>query len=372
MARTKTKVAVYIGRMQLHHLGHDYVLQHCVKNYDVTVVLVGSAFKARDIKNPFTYQERASILDVWFKDLRAAHFILPLKDQTYNNPKWIQSVQEAVNTATQQLGLSMNQVDVTIVGSDRDNSTWYLKAFPQWNRDLIDQNPNFLGLAATQLRERLWMGVDHSDWSEISDLTKSFLSLWKGSDSYADLVEDYDWLRRYWAQWKGPHAPVFKTVDATVIQSGHVLTITRAMRPGKGQVAVPGGFVKPHQTLLDAVIEELIDETGIRLAEGKRWREITEQTLIGSIVAQREFDAPDRDMRGRMFTTNFLFQLDDTKPLPEVSGQLVPVGDEHAGQQETVSADWRPISSARAQSEMWYGDHHGMFDTMLGLVGSNR
>lgn len=366
----KARLAVHIGRQHIFTKGHEYGLRHCTEKYDGTIMLVGSAFKARDIKNPFTYEERAALLDVWFQDRRAPHAILPLRDQLYNNAKWIQSVQEAVNKAVKErFGLRPDQAQITLVGSDRDASTWYLKAFPQWGRDLIEPDPRFIGLAATQLRNRMWEGLDHRGWDEIPDLTKNVLDLWRATHHYADLVEEYEFLRHYWAQHKGAYPQVAKTVDATIVQSGHVLVIRRAMRPGKNLVAVPGGFVKDNQTMLEALAEEIVEESGLLLAEGKRAREITKAKLLGSIVAQREFDHPDRDFRCRMYTTNYLIRLDDTMPLPEVKGQKVPVGEFGGGVlQETSDAWFMPLDEARSQSHIWYGDHHPMLDTMLGLI----
>lgn len=366
----RKKIAVNIARQQIFTKGHEYGLLHCTNNYDATISLVGSAFKARDIKNPFTYQERASILDVWYKGRGAAHAIRPLRDQLYNNAKWNQSVQETVNQAlAEQWGLTPKDCDITIVGSDRDATTWYLKAFPQWGRDLLDPDPRFVGLAATHLRRRLWEGANPRSWEELPDITKNFLELWAATDAYADMVAEYEWLKSYWEKHNGPYGMVAKTVDATIVQSGHVLVVKRARRPGKNLVAVPGGFVKQHQTMLDALVEEVVEETGLLLAEGKRAKEITKAKLLGSIVAQREFDHPDRDFRGRIFTTNYLIRLDDTQPLPNVSGQLVPMGELGGGvEQETSDAWFMSLDEARSKSHIWYGDHHGMLDTMLGLI----
>ena len=45
-----------------------------------------------------------------------------------------------------------------IIGSDRDASTWYLKAFPNWKLDLSDSYPEGGNMNATELRKR---------WSQI-------------------------------------------------------------------------------------------------------------------------------------------------------------------------------------------------------------
>jgi bifunctional NMN adenylyltransferase/nudix hydrolase len=91
--------------------------------------------------------------------------------------------------------------------------------------------------------------------------------------------------------------------------------------------------------------------------------------LMGAIKESRNFDHPQRSLRGRTFTTNFLFRLDDTKPLPHVSGQYVPIGEPGGGVDiETSNAFWMPISEARARTHIWFEDHHAQQDTMLGLI----
>ena len=54
--------AILIGRFEPVHTGHLALLQHALGVAKQVIVIVGSAFQARSPKNPFTWEERASML----------------------------------------------------------------------------------------------------------------------------------------------------------------------------------------------------------------------------------------------------------------------------------------------------------------------
>jgi len=357
------------------HNGHVHVLENAFKNYDGVIVLIGSAAKARDIKNPFTFEERRLIISNWA--LGNLHLtadtnfaIRPIPDQPYNDAKWIQSVQENVAAAVQDFGFQNPEIFVT--GSERDDSTWYLRCFPQWGKDFKDPHPIGEDLNATALRDRLFTDADSfMSWKDIPECTHRFLENFITTPTLSVLSKEYNFIKAYKERWAvAPYAPTFVTADSVIIQSGHVLAVERGAFPGKGLLALPGGFVKPKQRVKDAAIEEVIEETGIRLAEGKRAVEITRDILRGSIVDYEYFDDPNRSLRGRTITFAFLYRLDDTKPLPKVAGQYAPLEDTGGveGIVETAHAMWLPISYARANPQLWFEDHHSIFDVMLGLI----
>lgn len=380
----KRRIAVYIGRFQPFHRGHEYVLKHCLENYDDTVVLFGSAHKARDTENPFTYGERLGIVDAWMEATYAGqrkYWARPLRDHPYNDAQWIKSVQENVTACAKIIATSpaptfdrdnKPEVEITIVGSDRDASTWYLKAFPQWKLDIIEPYRNIPGLAATQLRQRYFASFDplgvvrEGDRNGLVHATSNFLASFALQPVFERLREQAKFLKDYKEKW-GPGP--FVTADACVIQSGHILLIERGPEYGGGLLAMPGGFVKPHQRIKEAAVAECMEETGIMIATGKRDYEITRQMLLGSIKAERQFDHPKRSLRGRVFTTCYLMRLDDTKPLPRVSGQFVPEGEEGGGVViETANAKWWPIAEVLDQPQLWFEDHHSIAETMISLI----
>lgn len=375
----KKRIAVYIGRFQPLHNGHVHVLENAFKNYDAVVVLIGSAYKARDIKNPFTYDERKAIIQGWIDEegskitSNKLFRLLPLRDQPYNNAKWIQSVQENVADAVKffnNFDGTFADADIFLTGSERDASTWYLRCFPQWGTDFKDPVPVGEDLNATALREKLF-SEKYIGWKDIPTTTHNFLVNFITTPILEGLRESYKFIKAYKEKWAtAPHAPTFMTADAVVIQSGHVLVVERGEHPGKGLWALPGGFVKPHQRVKEAAIAEVMEETGILLADGKRAEEITKDILNGSCVAKELFDEPGRSLRGRTFTMAYLFRLDDTKPLPKVAGQFAPLEDTGGveGVVETNDAMWLPISVARARSDKWFEDHHSIVDWGVGAI----
>jgi 8-oxo-dGTP diphosphatase len=81
------------------------------------------------------------------------------------------------------------------------------------------------------------------------------------------------------------------TVDAVAIRGGRVLLVRRARPPFAGMWALPGGFVEQRETVEQALVRELEEETGL---VARRIR------LLGV------YSGPDRDPRKPTTTVAFL------------------------------------------------------------------
>lgn len=105
----------------------------------------------------------------------------------------------------------------------------------------------------------------------------------------------------------GRHAsPVAVTVDLVIFTVRHndlkVLLIKRRNEPYRSMLALPGGYIRDGETLDEAALRELNEETGL---DGQRLH----------LEQLRTYGAPDRDPRGRVITVAYLALAPDL-PLP--------------------------------------------------------
>lgn len=368
-------VAVYIGRFNPFHLGHAYVLEQALKNYKLVIVLVGSAGQARSPKNPFRFDEREEMIESWSKLGREGHrenlMILPIRDHASNN-MWIKSVQSTAKSAMTKFCRERETLltDVYITGSDRDDSTWYLNAFPQWKQDLVPamnhRHSHEQDLSASSVREVLYTSDLNEADLESLDMklpftTRQFIRRFIDTNraQLERLRVEYRFIQAGKANWSvAPYPVTFNTADAVIIQSGHVLVVRRGNQPGLGLLALPGGYVNQHERIKDAAIREVIEETGITLTTGKNAEEVTKRMLKGSIRDYEIFDEPNRSERGRIITVAYLIRLDDERPLPKVKGQNVPFYEADGKEEvETLEAFWMPLDRALENTEQWFEDH---------------
>lgn len=340
------KRVVLIGRFQCLHNGHLANFLQALDIADKVIILVGSSYQPRTPKNPFRYLERADMINEAILAVRpdAEFSIYPLRDFKYSNNEWIASVQERVKRDSPDI----EDKDIAILGFDKDESSWYNHAFPEW--DFVALN-GFVEhgskpIDATKIRELYF--EDHLDYiqSTIPKTVFEYLKEFRKTEFYSMLVEEYMFYRDYHKKWEpAPFVPTFQTVDAVVIQGGHILLIQRGHSPGKGLWALPGGFLNPRETLEEGAVRELMEETKIK---------VPEIVLRKAMTYSKRFDHPDRDLRGRTITEAFLFELTggDGK-LPRVKGA-----------DDAKVAKWFKLSEIDEMEEQIYGDHKHIIDIL--------
>ena len=329
----KYKVAVVIGRFQPFHNQHAALVQKGFEIADDVVVLVGGAFKPRTPKDPFTFIERTNMIGDWYLENHvtfgdAELAVQPIRDFMYSDATWAENVQRTV--AAEFIAES---TEIVIVGCNKDESSFYLKMFPQW---ALHEEPYNEHIDATQIRELLYddRSLDFLKGA-VPAPTLNFLREFKETDVFKDVVHERDIVAKYRKSWeRAPYAPTFITTDAVVIQSGHILLVTRGSAPGKNLLALPGGFLEQDEQIIDGLIRELREETKIKVAA---------PVLRGSIKETKVFDHPKRSSRGRTVTHASLIALPDG-PLPKVKGS-----------DDAIKAAWYPLGEL--SSEMFFEDH---------------
>ncbi|MDK2126058.1 bifunctional nicotinamide-nucleotide adenylyltransferase/Nudix hydroxylase [Parachitinimonas caeni] len=340
-------LVIYIGRFQPFHSGHQQVLDIALRKARHVLVLAGSANKARNIRNPFTANERrAMILECVRPEDRQRVAVSPLGDWLYVEERWLIEVQRLVAEHVQLLGLT-DSARIGVIGHLKDASSYYLEMFPQW--ELVDV-PQFQALDATALRSLYFGSTGQGDWMRLAASVPApvldFLRSFAGSSFYEHMRREFDFVRDYKAAWQAaPYPPTFVTVDCVVVHSGHVLLVKRAGDPGHGLWALPGGFLDQKETLESAALRELKEETRVKLPL---------PVLRGAIKAQRMFDHPERSLRGRTLTQAFYLHFP--------SGELPPV----KGGDDAKAARWIPLADLVDMEREFFEDHFEIIQYFLG------
>jgi 8-oxo-dGTP diphosphatase len=91
----------------------------------------------------------------------------------------------------------------------------------------------------------------------------------------------------------GPETPKLM-VDVVIPSEAGVVLIRRASDPFEGQWALPGGFVEVGETVHEAAVREVAEETGLAVEVSR---------LVGV------YSEPDRDPRGHNVSVAFLAQV---------------------------------------------------------------
>lgn len=124
-----------------------------------------------------------------------------------------------------------------------------------------------------------------------------------------------------------PSAPILG-VGAVVIQDASVLLVRRGQPPLMGQWSIPGGAVELGETLEEAIVREVREETGVAIAPV-------------SII--KTFDRIERDGDGRV---RFHYVL--------VDFLCRPASNQHALRAATdvTEAQWAPLEDLRHRTEL--------------------
>lgn len=349
----KVDYGVFIGRFQPLHIGHECVIRQTLEQVERLIILIGSANVARDARNPFTYAEREHMIRTAFAYPMAEGRVIvaPLDDHLYSDTAWVTEVQRSVNRIVldQNTGNapSSHPLRITLTGYGKDASSYYLRLFPEWENIQIDSQ--YGTFSSSDVRVRFFQRIPEVPASILSAGVAKQLDEFKLGETFRALLTETEYLADYPRQWgKGP----FVTADAVVVQSGHILLVERGQTPGKGLLALPGGFVEPGERIRDAAIRELREETAIADRKGQ-----IPPAMLASFIEDsrsRVFDAPTRSLRGRIITHAFLFRLPERRTLFRVKG-----GDDAA------HARWYRLGDLTP--EMFFEDHWSIIEQMADL-----
>ncbi len=344
----KYNTIVFILRGQPVHKAHIAIIHKASKIALRVIVIIGSAHQPRTYKNPFSANERGLMISESTRHLDNINIEYNV-DSIYNDQSWMIRVQQIVDGYRNPSYLHDNKKEkIGIIGHEKDHSSWYIKAFPQW--DIIRVDDIVEELDATSIRDvyfREDFGPDNTYIkSVVTPEVYTFLLDFAETEDYQQIIKERKYVADYKKQYEHlQYSPVFVTSDAIVVQSGHVLMIKRKSEPGKGLWALPGGFLNADtdKSVLDCAIRELKEETKIK---------VPVPVLKGCVVESKVFDVISRSTRGRTITHAFYIILSDGE-LPKIKGS-----------DDALVAEWIPIG--QLDRSLCFEDHFEIIEHFIG------
>jgi bifunctional NMN adenylyltransferase/nudix hydrolase len=351
MSEKNYELAILIGRQEPHHLAHNRLMTTALRVAQTAVMVLGSAYKARDIKNPFTWTERKDMIELSAapEDQSRLSFI-PVRDY-YDDDTWVAQVKSEVKARFP------DAKRIALVGHFKDASSDYLNRFKDW--DLVEEPETlYNGVSATNIRniyfspEASWPVAKKQLSSLVPTPVLEYLALWRMTPAFQDMQNEWVAREDELSQWKGktPYPVNFVTVDAVVTCNKHVLLLQRKNCPGRGLWAVPGGHLEPADTLLQSALRELHEETCLGLLDSDLTRALTHVEVFGH---------PGRSVGIRRITHAHYFDLGELNHLPEVR----PGNDG-----EVLQVKWVPEAELSEYECEMFEDH----SLLLARRGSHR
>ena len=311
-------------RAQPFHNGHYEMFKAALNLADTVLIILGSYKKAPDIENPWSAEQREAMIRAALTKEELEHVkFLYVRDSWYLQNLWLTSIQQLVSEATD----GCDDFNICIIGAEND--------FPQWKfffQKNIDHMPH-----ATTIRG-LYFTHDAAYKKHVHPDVAKYMEEFKSTENFKLLKGSYDYIRDYKASWDGAPFPVtFVTVDCLVVKGGHVLVVKRKGSLGKGQLALPGGFLNQDETVQEGALRELKEETAIK---------VDKDTLRSAIKASEVFDHPKRSLRGRIITHAFLIDL-GVGALPQVKGS-----------DDAEKAQWLSLNEFATRESEVFEDHY--------------
>lgn len=326
MSDKKFEKGYIIGTFQPLHKGQEYLIQEALKQCEHLTILVGSSNIGISLKNPFTFEQRKEMLESVYPD-REKISIFPLNDS--REIEWIDYIK--IYTA-----------DGVIFGREKTGSTYYQNNFSNYIEiEKNSENVQLDYIDAEDIREAIYTHKEMEDFVNL----ETYLSWNIHKYIYENL--DFNYFKElYTYVQKHKTNKILNSTNAFVLcsinQQAYVLLIQRKSVIGRGQWALPGGYLEPNELIFDATLRELYEETNL----SKELTYITGETYI--------VDKVDRSDLGRVITFATAFNLGPVETLPEVK----------AGDDAEI-AKWVLLSDIWQGNQKLFSDHSIIAETLI-------
>lgn len=291
------KLGLIIGRFQPLHSGHVAIIEQALEQNEKVLLLVGSAQKLPDYKNPFHVDLRIDLIEEVFED-RLDNLVIQGVNDYPTDAEWVADIIDRI------LELEDDPENVTLYTSEKDEE------FYRGNFNCPVEVSDSGGLSATGIRAAMYRG--NTNWmGKCPETVENFLSDFISSNEWERLRNEYQLCTTSREEatanhkWNNPIEPV---VHACVVQNNKVLLVQRGGIRGHGQWALPGGFLDNHESTHTGALRELKEETGLDLAEV---RAITIAQAVGENL---------NGISTRTLAVNYLFAVHNDEELELVAG----------------------------------------------------
>ena len=135
------QVGILVGRFQPVHIGHVQAIEFALENSNKLFIVVGSAEKSNQKRNPFTFEERKKMIELAIneKELQDNISIIPINDAN-NHTEWIASIKNTVG-----------EYNLIFTNDELTEKLFKKNETKVINVPLLDRNI----LSATEVRKRL-------------------------------------------------------------------------------------------------------------------------------------------------------------------------------------------------------------------------
>lgn len=140
-------VVVVIGRFQVFHVAHYGLLRLALAHGYRVIVVLGSASTSRTLSNPLLSTERKQCMRACLTDEENARTVFVAVEDYHDDTRWSAEVRRQITHEAAE------PTDYILVGHDKDDSSYYLRLFPEWR---FVAAPSAGDISATQLREALF------------------------------------------------------------------------------------------------------------------------------------------------------------------------------------------------------------------------
>lgn len=173
-----------IGRFQMLHAGHEYLINSAKEKCENLLVLIGSAQESGTIRNPFDIRKRVGMMQKVFGDIPNIYigFVADYTNENDHSHDWGRYLLRQVET-WKKLHEIDAELDCMMYGNDEERNDWFdpkdIEGVTQIQLDRAD-----IPISATQMRgymawnqKDLWMQYANPKLHEFYDFLRQ--DLWK-------------------------------------------------------------------------------------------------------------------------------------------------------------------------------------------------